>query len=87
VIFRLETYEILFGIPNDEQDAIINQFNYILLMARHHIYKRKKAGQKPDLYMLLVDCKNHLMLEHKIMAEKSESDKFKKKWNELYENL
>jgi hypothetical protein len=87
VIFRLETYEILFGIPNDERDTIINQFNFILLMGRHHIYKRKKAGQKPDLYILLVDCKNHLMLEHKIMAEKSESDKLKKKWNKLYENL
>jgi hypothetical protein len=34
VIFRLDTYEILFGIPNDEQDTIISQFNYMFLMAR-----------------------------------------------------
>jgi hypothetical protein len=78
---------MLFGIPNDEQDAIISQFNFILLMGRHHIYKRKKAGKNPDIYILLVDCKNHLMLEHKIMAAKNEGDKFSKKWNELYENL
>ena len=87
VIFRMDTYEILFGIPNDEQDIIINQFNFILLMGRYYIYKNKKADKVLDLYSLLVECKNHLVLEQKIMAEKNESGKFDRKWNELYVNL
>jgi hypothetical protein len=87
VIFRMDTYEILFGIPNDEQDITINQFNFILLMGRYYIYKNKKADKVLDLYSLLVECKNHLVLEQKIMAEKNESGKFDRKWNELYVNL
>jgi predicted Zn-ribbon and HTH transcriptional regulator len=87
VIFRVDTYEILFGIPNDEQDTIISQFNYMLLMARFYIYKSKKAGNKLDLYMLLLACKNNLMLEENIMAAKKQSGKFNKQWQELYENL
>jgi hypothetical protein len=37
VIFRVDTYEMLFGIPNDEQDPILNKFNFILLMGRYYI--------------------------------------------------
>jgi hypothetical protein len=83
----MDTYEILFGIPNDEQDITINQFNFILLMGRNHIYKSKKADKALDLYSLLVECKNYLALEQKIMAEKNESGKFERKWSELYANL
>ena len=37
VILRMDTYEMLFGIPNDEQDPFINQFNFILLMGRYYL--------------------------------------------------
>ena len=53
IIFRLGTYEILFGIPNDEKDPIINQFNFVLMMSQYHIYRCKKAGVEMDLYKLL----------------------------------
>jgi hypothetical protein len=63
VTFRLDTYEILFGIQNTEKDAIINQFNFVVLMLRSFIYKNNKAGKQLDLYNLLLDCKNYLILE------------------------
>ena len=58
VIFRQDTYGILFGIPNDEKDPIISQFNFILLMARFYIYKSKKADGKLEMYIFLMECKN-----------------------------
>jgi hypothetical protein len=45
VTFIMETYEVLFGIPNDKKDPIINQFNVILLMGRYYIYKPKSRCQ------------------------------------------
>jgi hypothetical protein len=78
---------MLLGIPNDEQDPIINQFNFILLMARSHIYKNKKAGNQLDVYKLLMECKNHLNLEEQIMAAKNHSKEFNNKWQELHEKL
>jgi hypothetical protein len=87
VIFNLNTYEILFGIPNDEHDPIMKQFNFVLLMARYYIYKSKKAGAKLDLYISLLECKNYIALEKSIMAANNENKKFKKNWQELYKNL
>ena len=48
VIFRLDIYDILFGIPNDEKDSTINQFNFILMMAHYFRYKCKKTGASLD---------------------------------------
>jgi hypothetical protein len=86
VIFRLDTYEILFGIPNDEKDPTINQFNFILMMARFYIYRCKKAGFETEMniHEFLLECKKHLRLEEIIMAEKNLTEKFKKTWEELY---
>ena len=57
VIFRLDTYDLLFGVPNEEKDITINQFNFIILMARHQIYRAKLKGVPTDLYTLLLNCK------------------------------
>jgi hypothetical protein len=87
VIFRIETYELLFGIPNDEKDSIISQFNFVLLMGRYYIYKSKKAGTKLDVYLFLIECKNHLSMEYNIMTANNESEKFQKNWSDIFENL
>jgi hypothetical protein len=39
------------------------------------------------MYLFLIECKNYLILEQNIMAAKSESEKFTKKWKDIYENL
>jgi hypothetical protein len=51
---QLQTYEILFGLPNDEQDPILNQLNYILQMARYYIYKCNVSKQETNLVELLL---------------------------------
>jgi hypothetical protein len=87
VIFRLGIYEMLFGIPNDENDQIINQFNYILLMARYYIYVSKKKGEDLDMYKFLVQCKNQLDLEQKILSANKDSANFYRNYTKVYENL
>jgi hypothetical protein len=56
-------------------------------MGRYYIYKSKKAGTKLDVYLFLIECKNHLSMEHNIMAANNESEKFEKNWSNIFENL
>jgi hypothetical protein len=36
--FQVETYEIIFGIPNERSETIVNQLNYIILLGKYYIY-------------------------------------------------
>jgi hypothetical protein len=57
--FALGIYDLIFGLPNEENDRILNQFNFILLYARYQIYTQKQTGRdKLILYELLVSVKN-----------------------------
>jgi hypothetical protein len=40
--FQIETYDIIFGIPNERYETIINQLNYVILIAKYYIYKKKE---------------------------------------------
>ena len=60
----------------------------MLLMGRYYIIiQTKKAGTKLDVYLFLIECKNHLSMEHNIMAANNESEKLKKNWSDIFENL
>ena len=72
-----------FGIPNDERDPIINQFNFTMLMARYQIYWSKKARQKLDTYKFLLECKKYLHLEKQIIAARGEIKKFYDNWQDF----
>ena len=41
VWFEVGTYEIIFGIPNERDENIINQLNFFILVAKYYIYKCK----------------------------------------------
>ena len=43
--FQVETYEILFGIPNDRGELAVNQLNYITLIAKYYIYCQKQKAE------------------------------------------
>ena len=58
--FHVDTYEILFGIPNEGNEIIINQLNYVILMAKYYIYCQKQKNKTLDVYEFLLDCKNRL---------------------------
>jgi hypothetical protein len=46
VWFQVDLYEIIFGIPNEFNEAIVNQINYVILYAKYYIYTeiRKKKN-------------------------------------------
>jgi hypothetical protein len=37
--FEVGTYEIVFGIPNDMGEQIVNQLNCFIIVAKYYIYK------------------------------------------------
>jgi hypothetical protein len=79
----LQTYEILFGLPNDEKDPILNQLNYILQMTRYYIYKSKMSKQEMTLIQLLLMCRDNITLEYKIKQNCGTQQTYTKKWTPL----
>jgi hypothetical protein len=84
--FPLYVYETIFGVPNEENNIVVANLNYLLLHGNYHIYRCKKKGIS-NLYEFLLDCKNRLQIEHKIMISKDKEDDFNLKWGELYNSL
>ena len=41
--FPIDTYDILFGIPNPNKDNTIMQLNVILLHALYYVYQRRRV--------------------------------------------
>ena len=78
-------YDLIFGLPNENKDKIINQFNFLLLLARFHIYKNKQANNdKLQVYELLIEVKTKLEAMHQISLEQNRERKFEDSWSELY---
>jgi hypothetical protein len=85
--FQVNTYEIIFGIPNEFNEPIVNQINFIILYGKYYIYRNKKKEKPMHLYEFLLDCKNQIEIKQEIMANKGKIDKFQREWGELYNVL
>jgi hypothetical protein len=81
--FPLIAYEIIFGIPNESNEIIINSFNYILLTGNYYIYKSKIRQEKLHLYEFLLECKNRLIYDSKISDNSSINNNKPSKWEDL----
>jgi hypothetical protein len=46
VWFQVDTYELLFGVPNEKNEPIVNQINFIILYGKYYIYKNKKKNTR-----------------------------------------
>jgi hypothetical protein len=46
IMFPLYTYETLFGMPNEQEDIVLKQFNYVLPMANYFVYRKRKAKEE-----------------------------------------
>ena len=58
--FPVDTYDIILGLPNENEDLLLTQLNYVILTAKYYIYKTKKKGKSLDLYLFLIDCKSSI---------------------------
>jgi hypothetical protein len=85
--FQLDTYEIIFGVPNEFNEPIVNQVNFIILYGKYYIYRNKKKNKPMHLYEFLLDCKNQMEIKHTIMSSKGQHKRFEREWGELYNCL
>jgi hypothetical protein len=80
--FEVGTYEIIFGIPNDRDENIINQLNFFILVAKYYIYKCKKAASAMDPFEFLLETKNRLIMK-KDITDVEKQKQFDTRWGEL----
>lgn len=83
----IDTYDILFGLENENQDNTINQLNFIFLHGTYYVYTCKRKKKTLDTYNFLIDCKNKIILEQQIAIKNEQEGKFEKKWGTLMEIL
>ena len=84
VWFEVGTYEILFGIPNENDESLVNQLNYFIMNAKYYVYKRKKAGKDLLNFEFLIEVKKRLLMRQETLVDSSGKAN-KTQWNELYE--
>ena len=71
-----------FCVPNESEENIIENFNYLLLCGNYYVYKSKLKKEKLDTYKFLLECKTRLI--HDIMILDENNKKYgSRKWNEL----
>jgi hypothetical protein len=80
--FEVGTYEVVFGIPNDFGEQIINQLNFFILVAKYYIYKCKKTASCMHVYEFLLEIKNRIIMKKELMCEHDDT-RFNKCWGEL----
>ena len=85
VWFEVGTYEIIFGIPNENNENTVNQLNFFIIIAKYFI-KHKKAGKALHVYEFLLELKNRVAMKKIVEDELSETT-FNKKWAELHDVL
>jgi hypothetical protein len=82
VWFEVGTYELLFGIPNENDEDLVNQLNFFIMIAKYYVYKNKKAAKALDAFEVLAEIKNRLEMKLTLLDENNEP-KFKRKWAQL----
>jgi hypothetical protein len=83
--FPVDTYNVILGIPNQNDDVTVNQLNYMLLQGTYFVYSCRQQDNTPELYNFLMICKNELNKLQIIMTDKGQEEKFTKSWKTLYE--
>jgi hypothetical protein len=83
MLFPIDTYHIILGIMNPNNDNIINQLNFVILHAMYYVYRCNQKEEKQDIYLFLIELKNTLKYMQVSMASDNKEDQFQKQWGEL----
>jgi hypothetical protein len=79
--------EIIFGLPNEDNEKTINLYNYVILYAKYYIYITKKKEKELFLYEFLLIIKKELNYKRERLLELNRANKFNNLWGELYNYL
>jgi hypothetical protein len=85
--FSIDIYEIIFGIPNERNEAIVNQLNFFILYGKYYIYGVKKKETELNMYEFLMELRKQIKSKHEIMTDNCNETKFQQLWGELYNCL
>jgi hypothetical protein len=85
--FDIDTYEIVFGIPNERDENLVNQLNFYILFGKYYIYNQKKKEKPLILFEFLKDCRKQIESKRDILFRTGGEKKFKDRWGELHECL
>ena len=85
VRFRLSWFELLFGIDNENNDKLIDVYNYCILLLKDYIYNCKVN----NVTMLFSDFKDKLILrlevEKYLACSQNKLKEFTDKWKNILE--
>ena len=84
-ISYVHNIDIIFGYPDNTKYG--NAFNYILLIARYHVYKQKMQNLEPFFPSMLVSLKNQLRVDEKISFKNGNSPQFEENFAFVYNML
>jgi hypothetical protein len=87
MIFPVDTYDIIFGIPNPNEDLTISHMNYLILHALYYIYVTKIKKNTPKLYEYILEVKRNLNILQINMESKGQQKRFGIKWAPLADIL
>ena len=80
-------HELLFGIPNENEEIVINHYNFIILNAKYYIYFNKRQQKQLDLYEFLLLLKHELTMKKTAYKMRNKEHIFEKIWGDLFNNL
>jgi hypothetical protein len=84
---NISVLEIIFGLPNENNDNHILLYNYVILYTKYYIYQNKKKDEQLYLFNLLLLIKKELNLKMIMYSEKNQLHKFNKIWGELNDQV
>jgi hypothetical protein len=87
MFFPINTYDILFGLPNPNKDKTIDHLNFTTLHAMYYIYTCNRKEMNPELYNFLLELKNTLHGIKICMTNDNKETKFDTQWGELLDSF
>ena len=83
----LHSPDIIFGIPNDNNDDLLYSLNFCILFVKSYIFQSKKEGETPIFEIFKHRIKERLTTEKYILETQNKNETFEKVWQKLYESL
>jgi hypothetical protein len=87
VSFPIDTYDIILGIPNPNEETVIDQLNYTILQGKYYVYKCKQMDKTIDCFHFLISLKQTLELKQASLSSRNAEKEFEKIWQPLLEKM
>lgn len=84
---QLTNSDIIFGLPNENKDVVIDVLNYCILFAKHFIYTRKVHDSDISFALFHKQLKHRIEIERYIIVSQKNINVFNEKWNRLLTSL